>query len=282
MLLTDLTVGVAYLNNRHYDSTTGVFISVDPLVTKTMQPYIYGAANPVTYSDPDGLEPCPKSGCSAADMGGRLPVARWAIDDQPERGDFSDCAHGSTASYCDKSPGSVYHQQLFVVSGGTYDKRVRHPDLPSWVPNAVQGDALADAQLAAALWELDEVARMPLDEFEERWLEASLGDGLNWTNDGCSDRNAVTGGAFGCIRHDFVYRNNQEIDREFRLGGQLRLNAHELKSLADRTLGHDIGGGRGFAVWFGVYSFGDGFHGVGTARPTAGSVYGDSPHVVLP
>lgn len=46
-----------YLNNRHYDPQTGVFVSVDPLVTKTMQPYIYGAANPVTFSDPSGLDP---------------------------------------------------------------------------------------------------------------------------------------------------------------------------------------------------------------------------------
>jgi len=46
-----------FLNNRHYDPTTGTFVSVDPFVTKTMQPYIYGAANPVTYSDPDGLDP---------------------------------------------------------------------------------------------------------------------------------------------------------------------------------------------------------------------------------
>ena len=46
---------ITYLNNRHYDPTTGVFISVDPLVTMTGQPYIYGAANPVTFSDPSGL-----------------------------------------------------------------------------------------------------------------------------------------------------------------------------------------------------------------------------------
>lgn len=46
-----------FLNNRHYDPATGTFLSVDPLVAKTMQPYIYGAANPVTYSDPDGLDP---------------------------------------------------------------------------------------------------------------------------------------------------------------------------------------------------------------------------------
>jgi len=56
----------SFLNNRHYDPTTGTFVSVDPLVTKTMQPYIYGAANPVTFSDPSGLEPRPihcRAGC---------------------------------------------------------------------------------------------------------------------------------------------------------------------------------------------------------------------------
>jgi len=35
-----------------------VFISVDPLVTTTGEPYIYGAANPVTTSDPTGLCGC--------------------------------------------------------------------------------------------------------------------------------------------------------------------------------------------------------------------------------
>jgi RHS repeat-associated protein len=51
----DDAVGLVYLNNRHYDPSTGVFLSVDPLVSKTMQPYIYGAANPATLSDPTGL-----------------------------------------------------------------------------------------------------------------------------------------------------------------------------------------------------------------------------------
>ncbi len=41
-----------------------MFVSVDPLVTMTMEPYIYGAANPVAFSDPDGL--CPATGPDAA------------------------------------------------------------------------------------------------------------------------------------------------------------------------------------------------------------------------
>ena len=44
-----------FLSNRYHDHQLGVFISVDPLVTTTGEPYIYGAANPITYSDPSGL-----------------------------------------------------------------------------------------------------------------------------------------------------------------------------------------------------------------------------------
>jgi RHS repeat-associated protein len=50
-----------YLNNRYHDPQLGVFISVDPLVHTTGEPYIYANGNPTTLSDPLGLEP----GCSA-------------------------------------------------------------------------------------------------------------------------------------------------------------------------------------------------------------------------
>ena len=49
-----------YLNNRYHDPTLGTFISVDPLVAATGEPYIYASGNPTTLSDPSGLEP----GCS--------------------------------------------------------------------------------------------------------------------------------------------------------------------------------------------------------------------------
>lgn len=44
-----------FLNNRYYDPTIGVFLSVDPLVAKTGTPYLYAAGNPTTLSDPNGL-----------------------------------------------------------------------------------------------------------------------------------------------------------------------------------------------------------------------------------
>ena len=48
---------LVYLNNRYHDPTLGMFVSVDPLVTITGEAYIYGAANPIRFSDPTGLDP---------------------------------------------------------------------------------------------------------------------------------------------------------------------------------------------------------------------------------
>ena len=54
--------GVGCLNNRYHDPITGQFISVDPLVASTGEPYIYAGGNPATYSDPSGLCP-PNADC---------------------------------------------------------------------------------------------------------------------------------------------------------------------------------------------------------------------------
>ena len=60
-----LCATVVFLNNRYHDPGLGRFISVDPLVAKTGQAYAYGTNNPITYSDPTGLEPC--SWCDSDD-----------------------------------------------------------------------------------------------------------------------------------------------------------------------------------------------------------------------
>ena len=51
---TDAT-GLLYLINRYYDPVTGQFISVDPWVEMTGQPYQFVNADPVNFSDPNGL-----------------------------------------------------------------------------------------------------------------------------------------------------------------------------------------------------------------------------------
>ncbi len=51
---TDQT-GLIYLISRYYDPQTGQFISLDPAVMQTMQPYGYAAGDPVEDDDPTGL-----------------------------------------------------------------------------------------------------------------------------------------------------------------------------------------------------------------------------------
>ncbi|MDO8361492.1 MAG: C2 family cysteine protease [Actinomycetota bacterium] len=57
------TTGLTYLNNRYYDPAVGVFVTVDPLVGRTGQPYLYSSGNPTTLSDPSGLAAIGAGGC---------------------------------------------------------------------------------------------------------------------------------------------------------------------------------------------------------------------------
>jgi RHS repeat-associated protein len=58
---TDPT-GLIYLLARYYQPTTGQFISVDPELSATGQPYSYGNADPVDTTDPSGREVFHKRG----------------------------------------------------------------------------------------------------------------------------------------------------------------------------------------------------------------------------
>jgi len=51
---TDAT-GLVYLLNRYYDPATGQFLSIDPLVDETGQPYSYTGGDPVNGGDPTGM-----------------------------------------------------------------------------------------------------------------------------------------------------------------------------------------------------------------------------------
>lgn len=53
----DDTTNLNYLTNRYYDPNSLHFTTVDPLVTKTHEAYGYAGNNPITLSDPSGLDP---------------------------------------------------------------------------------------------------------------------------------------------------------------------------------------------------------------------------------
>jgi RHS repeat-associated protein len=62
---TDPT-GLIYLINRYYDPATGQFLSVDPELSQTAQPYQYAVGDPVDQTDPDGSTPHPDPGGGSA------------------------------------------------------------------------------------------------------------------------------------------------------------------------------------------------------------------------
>ena len=51
---TDST-GLIYLINRYYDPATRQFISLDPAISTTGQPFAYASGDPVNATDPNGL-----------------------------------------------------------------------------------------------------------------------------------------------------------------------------------------------------------------------------------
>lgn len=58
----DASTGLTHLGAREYDTSTGRFLSVDPIMDPSdpqqMQGYGYANGSPVTLSDPTGLSPC--------------------------------------------------------------------------------------------------------------------------------------------------------------------------------------------------------------------------------
>ncbi|MGH3522590.1 MAG: RHS repeat-associated core domain-containing protein, partial [Mycobacterium sp.] len=51
----DPETGLIYLQNRYYDPTTAQFLTIDPALATTRQPYIYVDDNPLNGIDPTGL-----------------------------------------------------------------------------------------------------------------------------------------------------------------------------------------------------------------------------------
>lgn len=131
------TTGVNYLTNRYYDPRIGAFLSVDPLVAQTTQPYLYGSGNPTTSTDPSGLEPCSlsKEGCTSADYGtgktnsGTTSNTAKPISSRPKkkepwwRGYASPYVPTGTLSGAASQAGVSYRLlwMLYAQEGGTVD-----------------------------------------------------------------------------------------------------------------------------------------------------------------
>jgi RHS repeat-associated protein len=61
---TDAATGLVYLVNRYYDPATAQFLTVDPAVDQTQQPYAYASDDPLNAADPAGLSSFSFLGCA--------------------------------------------------------------------------------------------------------------------------------------------------------------------------------------------------------------------------
>ena len=75
----DANTGLTMIGARQYDSATGRFVSLDPLLEATssqeLNGYTYAAANPVVNSDPTGLMLCNGSVCASLQYFEKHPTA---------------------------------------------------------------------------------------------------------------------------------------------------------------------------------------------------------------
>jgi RHS repeat-associated protein len=73
----DSATGLYYMRARWYDPATGQFLSVDPALAETGQPYAYAGDDPVNEGDPSGLLP---AGCG---IGGSIQYLETHCASQP-------------------------------------------------------------------------------------------------------------------------------------------------------------------------------------------------------
>ncbi len=71
---TDVETGLQYLRARYYDPATAQFLTRDPLVAQTQQPYAYALDDPLDIADPSGL--CSASEASRLQAGATGPFSR--------------------------------------------------------------------------------------------------------------------------------------------------------------------------------------------------------------
>jgi RHS repeat-associated protein len=98
--------GLIYLVNRYYDPLTDQFISADPMMAKTGQPYAFTADDPLNGSDPVGLfragvggQQCgggPDPTCNTGNQGGPVTVPQGAPGGEGPSGGSPSPAVGST------------------------------------------------------------------------------------------------------------------------------------------------------------------------------------------
>ena len=110
---TDAESGFLYLRERYFDPATGQFVSRDPLVGVTGQPYSYAGNSPTNATDPAGLDTLMSQiGCDIA----AICVTRGGVNEQG--GDVG--VIGSTKGGVNEQSGDV--ALISATKGGTNEQ----------------------------------------------------------------------------------------------------------------------------------------------------------------
>jgi RHS repeat-associated protein len=110
---TDSESGLQYLRARFYDPQTAQFLSVDPLVGLTQQPYAYVGGDPLNLGDPSGLCKTPFGG-----------VPFGSSNDCSD--DVGATLHNTEAAIYVLPPSQI----PAVARPGTINYELTHPQLP--------------------------------------------------------------------------------------------------------------------------------------------------------
>lgn len=147
--------GLIYLLNRYLDPATGVFVTVDPALQFTGQPYTYGAGDPVNSIDPNGLIPTIFLGLI---MGAAVGVVSGAIsyatsdEDNPSlwRHLVGGAAGGAISGACIGSGVGMLASTACGAAAGAADDFISRGQID---------DQLAESALTGALFSVGGVPR---------------------------------------------------------------------------------------------------------------------------
>ena len=113
-----------FLNNRYQDPTTGIFLSVDPLVAKTGEPYLYASGNPTTLSDPLGL-------CSVySPTQGIIDDGRGKCQGASHATPKPKCGGGFVPTSCVSTMLPERYKKFIGLGDGEEDLKVEYHDRP--------------------------------------------------------------------------------------------------------------------------------------------------------
>ncbi|MHB8263772.1 MAG: RHS repeat-associated core domain-containing protein [Acidimicrobiales bacterium] len=140
---TDPT-GLIYLINRYYDPPTAQFLSVDPLVSITDQPYVYVGGDPVNWVDPLGLYWQPVCGGGTMAQGEYGPPVACTSSSIQTTCTTSSCeatimGSPNAISYSDKGLVGDFHisapgQSSCMINTSNLPSNVSNLNVWDWIP----------------------------------------------------------------------------------------------------------------------------------------------------